>query len=710
MAIFNLESEVHLTPCRKKLFAVIAFFIIVLSIYSNTFHASFHFDDEPNILQDKYLHGNTLGWEKAKGILLFEPNGNKRIYRPAVRFTFAINYYFGQENVLGYHIVNLSIHFFTSIFLFLFIYQSLNLPLVKAKYEANSYSIALLATLLWAISPIQTQAVTYIVQRMSSMAGLFYIMSMYFYLKGRTRKDRWIKGTHYFFCFLTAIFAFASKENTVMLPISIILFDLFLIQGLTRENIKKNSYLLLAFILIPLALALVLAGPSIFSPKHLLSGYEVREYTLIERLLTEPRVILFYISLLFYPMPDRLNLLHDFSISHSLINPPTTILAILFIFFVLGIAILKSRRWPLLSYCMFFFFLNHLIESSIFPLELIYEHRNYIPSMLLFLPVAILIVRLIKFFSYKKAMQVIFAGFITLILVGQGHSTFMRNFVWKTNESLWLDTIDKSPHLPRPHHNLARYYGSIGHRKKEITEYELALKLNRWPHGDKRYVTHLNLAAAYAASKEEDKAIEHLKKSIEIFPTFSDAYTNLGVILIRQRKYDEAFDCFIRALTYNNKSHTAHHNLGIYLLIKKRLDEAISEFNKALALERDFPPPLLGLGTAYKYKKQFLKAKHYLKKALEKNSKNIMIRLHLMETLFRMQDEGSLEALVEETLDIIPPETLKIIIDDIAADNFPDQEAPDLGVILPLLGKAYVGRSKVLRKYGYGYLEKAKEK
>ena len=473
MKILNLESEVHLTPCRKNLFAAITLFIIVLSIYANTFRASFHFDDETNILHDKHLHWNELSWEKAKGILLFASDGNKKIYRPAARFTFAINYYFGGEDVLGYHFVNIFIHFLTSIFLFLFIYHSLNLPLTKEKYGLNSYSISLLATILWGINPVQTQAVTYIVQRMASMSGLFYIMSLYFYLKGRTCKNKRIKITHYLFCFFTALFAFASKENAAMLPISIFFFDLLLIQGLTRENIKKNSYILLALILIPLALALLLSGPSVLSPKHLLSDYEIREYTFIQRLLTEPRVILFYITLLFYPMPDRLNILHDSSISQSLMNPPTTILAILCIFFVLGIAVLKSRRWPLISYCVFFFFLNHLIESTIFGLELIFEHRNYIPSMLLFVPVAILIVRLIKFFSYKRPMQVIFAGFITLILVGQGHSTFMRNFVWKTSESLWLDTIEKSPNLPRPHHNLARYYGSMGEREKEITEYEL---------------------------------------------------------------------------------------------------------------------------------------------------------------------------------------------------------------------------------------------
>lgn len=710
MEIFNLESEVHLTPCRKNLFAIITLSIIVLSIYANTFHASFHFDDEPNISSDKYLHFNEPSWEKAKEILLFASDGSKKIYRPAARLTFAINYYFGQENVLGYHIVNLSIHFLASIFLFLFIYNSLNLPLVKAKYGPNSYSIALLAALLWAINPVQTQAVTYIVQRMASMAGLFYIMSMYFYLKGRTCKNRRIKITQYVFCFVTAILAFASKENAAMLPISIFLLDLFLIQGLTKESIKKNSYLLFALILIPLALALVLAGPSILSSKHLLSGYELREYTFFERLLTEPRVILFYITLLFYPMPDRLNLLHDIAISQSLIDPPTTILSILSIFLVLGIAILKSRRWPLISYCILFFFLNHLIESTIFSLELIFEHRNYIPSMLLFVPVPILIVRLIKFFSYKKSMQVIFAGFITLILVGQSHSTFMRNFAWKTNESLWLDTIDKSPNLSRPHHNLARHYGTIGNREKEITEYELALKLNRWPHGDKRFLTHYNLASAYRKLNRIDKAIEQLKEAIEIHPAFPDAYINLGAILTRKRKYDEAFDYFIKALTYNNKSYQAHHNLGVSLLMKRRLEEAIIEFNKALGIEKDFAPALLGLGIAYKNKKEFLRAKYHLMLALEKNRRDIVTRLHLIETLSLMGDKNLLDVFLAETLDIIPFEKMNAVIKDIVTDNFPDQETPDLEIILPLLEKAQAQRLNALGTYRRRYIEKRKPK
>jgi hypothetical protein len=272
MKIFNLESELHLAPCRRYVFAIVAIFIIILSVYSNTFHASWHFDDQPNILKSERLHLEKLSWEKIKHTWFLVSKGKLKIYRPAACFSFALNYYFGKDDVFGYHIVNLSIHFLASIFLFLFIFHTLNLPQLKAKYGPNSYSIALLATVLWAVNPMQTQAVTYIVQRMASMAGMFYVMSMYFYLKGRTSQNRLPMITHYLFCFVTATLAFASKENAAVLPISIFFLDLFLIQGLERKNIKKNVCVFLALILIPLALNLFLRGPSAFSLERLTQG------------------------------------------------------------------------------------------------------------------------------------------------------------------------------------------------------------------------------------------------------------------------------------------------------------------------------------------------------------------------------------------------------------------------------------------------------
>ena len=167
-------------------------------------------------------------------------------------FTFAMNYYFDGLNVFWYHVVNFFIHYVTSVFLFLFIYNTLKLPILEGRYERNAYSIALLATVFWAINPVEVMAVTYIVQRMASMAAMFYIMAMYFYLKGRTGDTIWKNATFFVLAAFSAVLSVGSKENAAMLPVSIFLFDLFLIQGVTIENIKKNwAVCLFALILVP---------------------------------------------------------------------------------------------------------------------------------------------------------------------------------------------------------------------------------------------------------------------------------------------------------------------------------------------------------------------------------------------------------------------------------------------------------------------------
>ena len=701
MKIFNLESEVHLSSCRKNVFTIVTLFIIILAIYSNTFHASWHFDDEPNIVDRKEINLTKITWQEIKKTFF---NEEGKLYRPIACLSFALNYYFGKDNVFGYHCVNLSIHLLTSIFLFLFIYHSLNLPLSRAKYGPNSYFIALLATVFWTINPMQIQSITYIVQRMASMAGMFYIMSMYFYLKGRTSANRLSRIAYYFFCFVVAILAFGSKENAAMLPISIFFFDLFIIQGLTKENIKKNSLAFLILILIPFALALVLKSPSIFSTKHLFSGYENRAFTLFERLLTEPRIIIFYITLLLYPMPDRLCIAHDISISHSLINPPTTIIAIFTILAILGVAIIKSKRYPLISYCIIFFFLNHIIESTIFPLELIFEHRNYIPSMLLFVPITILIARGIRFFSYKRSMQVLISLFVVLVLVGQGHSSFMRNFIWKTEEGLWLDAIYKSPHLPRAHHNLGRYYGDNGDTEKAIVEYKAALNLKRGANAETHHLTHYNLALIYASTNKENKAIYHLHKAIAIFSRFADAYNNLSIIMTNRGKYNDAFKLLIKSLTYNRNSPQAHNNLGFVMLRTNRIDEAISEFKEALSLKDGDPKFMQNLGIAYKYKGYLNKSVHCFRSVLKKDPKALLPRLYLAETYWLMGKEEIAKHIVSSTLDLLSPEVVYSKI-KVFYQKDPLQELPERSIILPLLKDAYLERSASFEQMGRDLLK-----
>jgi len=470
---FDLNLRFSVPDARTVAFAFIAIILLLSAIYGKSFDGSWILDDELNIIQNKYIHLKTLTWDNIQKT--FYGFDQKKITRPVVYFTFGINYFFGQLNPFGYHAVNLLIHFCSAIFLFLFIYRTLNLPRLKADYGSSSYSIALLATVFWAVNPVQVTAVTYIVQRMASMAGMFYIMSIYFYLMGRTDERR--RRAIFFFILsaVSTLFAIGSKENAAMLPVSIYLFDLLLIQGINRENLSNN----LKYIVIPAVVILIILA--LFIDFSLIPGnYSIRPFSMWERLLTEPRVIIFYITLLLYPTYSRLMLNHDFIISSSMLDPWTTLAAILIILFCLALAIFIAKRKPLISYCIIFFFLNHLIEGSFISLELAYEHRNYIPSMLFFVPLSIFIVNALDFFSYRRTLQFMITLLVSFVIAAQGHTVIMYNFIFSDPYILWSDNIEKAPNLSRPHNNLGDILWAYGLYDKAYQSYDKSYQLNRF--------------------------------------------------------------------------------------------------------------------------------------------------------------------------------------------------------------------------------------
>ena len=689
MKIFDLDSEMHLSPCRRNLFAFVTLFIMLLSVYSNTFDASWHFDDEYAILRNKALHITDLTWQNVKNTFYASLDGRGRSYRPAACLSFALNYHFGGTEVYGYHIINLVIHFLSSIFLFLFVYHTLNLPTLKERYGPNSYFISLLATVLWAVNPMQTQAVTYIVQRMASMAGMFYIMAMYFYLKGRTSGPKPLGSIHYFLCIVCAILAIGSKENTVMLPMVIFLYDLFLIQGVTKKSLKKYAFLFLIAVLMCAILAVFLKGPSILNPENIVSGYPFREFTLIERVLTEPRIVLLYVSLLLYPMPYRLCFSHDISISKGLLDPPTTIIAILIIFTLLALTLLKSKRWPLVSFCILFFFINHVIESTVMSLELVFEHRNYIPSMLLFVPIAILVAKGIKFFSYKRSMQVIISIFVVLALVAIGHSTFIRNFAWKTEETLWLDAVEKSPNLSRPHINLGKSYADVGLRQMALDQYRKAIELPDGPNRRDHYLAHYSMGLIYKSLKDHNKAMEHFLKAVALEPRYPPAYTYLGILKLEQGENGKALDYFLKALAHEVNSQQERNYAGLVLLRQNKLEDAISQFQKSLKANPDDQPYILThLGAAYKRKGEMENALKCFKKVLSINHKHVPARLHLIESYLIEGEPAKAEKTAEELIGLFPKDILYLLVDKMIIRGDILIEPPDMKIVSPTLERA----------------------
>ncbi|MCP4693868.1 MAG: hypothetical protein GY859_37885, partial [Desulfobacterales bacterium] len=205
---------------------------------------------------------------------------------------------------------------------------------------------AFFTALIWLVHPIQTQSVSYIVQRMNSMAAMFYLLSILLYAKGRTAQTRggaapgrgvMHPGVFFAGAFCAWMLAMGSKEIAASLPFVVLLYEWFFFQDLDPRRLKRGLPLLVG------ALALLLFALVMYMGAHpfekIASGYALREFTLDQRVLTEFRVVIFYISLLIFPHPSRLNLDHDFPLSYSLFDPASTALAIGAVLGLIGLAV-----------------------------------------------------------------------------------------------------------------------------------------------------------------------------------------------------------------------------------------------------------------------------------------------------------------------------------------------------------------------------------
>ena len=284
---------------------------LVMLIYSNTFFSPFVFDDKPNILNNYHLHIQKLQPETLFATLYSNPINPyelaNKMYRPVPCLTFALNWYFGQDDPFGFHVVNISLHVLTGFFLFLFIQALYTTPVLNKASSGEKWLVPILASVLWAINPIHTQAVTYIVQRMAVMAGLFYLLGLYAFLKARLVENARSRMTGYGICFICFILALGSKENAIMLPISLILIEFGFFQDLRQTKIR----LALLGVIALLCLILGIVGTVFFlkgDTSVIFRGYNYRPFSMTERLLTEMRVLVHYVTQIFYPVPTRLSI------------------------------------------------------------------------------------------------------------------------------------------------------------------------------------------------------------------------------------------------------------------------------------------------------------------------------------------------------------------------------------------------------------------
>jgi tetratricopeptide (TPR) repeat protein len=568
--------ETGLYPQRIHYLLAIAILIgFTTLLYLNTFQVPWQFDDRPNIVDNLAVHFYDLSAERFFKLFSFSLSESIRLFS---YFTFALNFYFGRLNVFGYHLVNLIIHLATGILLFWFVLLTLSLPSQRENYGSIGFKVAFLISLLFMVHPVQTQAVTYIVQRMTSMAAMLYLLSLILFIKARltTGKRRIV---YYGGMGLSGLLAVLSKENALMLPVFIVLYEVLFFRQ-WEDGFSFRPLLKIFLILGGLGLIgfVFLGGRYIDVIRE---GYQYRDFTMPERVLTQFRVTLHYLTLLVFPSPSRLNLDYDFPVSKSLVDPFSTFLSLVAILVFLGIGIWKMKKWPVLSFFIFWYFGNLVIESSIIPLEMVFEHRLYLPSIGPIFLFSLLLVRLWERWvtAGRLRKEAIFAGMLFLAILPLSWATIERNAVWRSEYGLWRDVVEKSPHKGRPHYNIGYFHFRSGQVAEAQKEFELALRLD-----PKLAPAHLNLGVIYYNQGHFDEALHLFKKALAVHPKYAQAYAYIGEIYDRNGAIDESLANFKRALKIDPYNVGALNHMGLVYIKNGDPERALIEFKKVLMI------------------------------------------------------------------------------------------------------------------------------
>ena len=640
--------------------AFLIIFITVL-VYSNTFNASWHFDDYPNIVQNPGIHPSELNFKSILQSLHASMDGGlykgNSIYRPVAMFTFALNWYAGADRVFGYHFINTLIHIISGVFLFLTLRLIIATPRVGIKDETIQYQASLMAAVLWVIHPIHTSAVTYIVQRMASLAGLFFIVGLYFYVKFRQAASIY-KKTMFFCAFAAAgVLAFFSKENAVLILPSTLLLEAIFFHRITMRNFLKPKIIMvvLALIVFLIVVAGIWTGNDL---SRLVAGYENRPFTPVERLMTQSRVVCLYLSQLFYPLSSQFSMAHDIVISKTIFSPWSTLPAILFMVSLAISGVVLQKKHPLVGFAILFFLLNHSIESTFLNLELVFEHRNYVPSMFLFVPLSIWVVTCLMYYQKKKDKKSLFlmgCFFIAAMISTVGIGTYARNFDWKTEKTLWEDAVKKAPQRARPYQILAkRYYEKNGDWQTAIKLYEKAITLDGCQGAYAKAVTYNCLHFACLQMGNVEKALEYGRKSVEtiLVQRFAIRYIET---LLTQNRFTEAKSVFQRLFARGKR---AADTLNLLTRMYLQAHEPVKALKSALAVFKKSPfgaETIICLGYANMVNNHYDRAERYLAKALHANPRHdFFVRLCLIQNSMNQGRSDKIDVYTRQLIDIYP--------------------------------------------------------
>lgn len=498
-----------------------------LAAYWSSFDAAFVMDDHGNIEQNEHIRSLTPLWKA-----MHAPMGLGIAGRPLINFTLAINYAISGYQVWSYHAMNLLFHVISALTLMGIIRRTLLNPRFQGKYQNAAPWLAGVCALIWVAHPLNTQAVTYVIQRCESLMAMFFLLTLYAAIRGFEhgggRGKAFWHGGAVLLCALGAL----SKEVTLAAPFAVLLYDRTFFAPRMSAALRRSWPLYAGYLLVLLGLGALVGYVGMHS-----SGREELHHGSLEYARTQGEVILHYLRLSLWPSPLVLD--YGWPIA-PLSKVWPALLATIGLF--LGSCVALWKRLPL-AYPAVWFFLILAPSSSFVPIQdIAFEHRMYLPLMGVVVFLVVGVYALARWLLERTSLPAlgrpaaIAGGLGCLALVGVfSVMTYQRNFVYYDEFKTWEDSLAKRPDNFRARRILGVTLSEAGRQDEAIPLFLEGIRRN--PDEPQGY---FYLGTMYAEQNRLDEAIENFVKALNLDPTLVDAYVNLAISLTIQQRHQEA--------------------------------------------------------------------------------------------------------------------------------------------------------------------------
>lgn len=436
---------------KNNLFIAFLFILILaitLAVYLFGLNGYFILDDYANLQRVNDLGGATLSLNNLFHYLFgYNTTGNR-----AISFlSFLINDNAWPGDPASYKLTNIYIHLLNGILVF--ILSRLVFSSATSFSKEKVWYGSLLALSVWLLHPLNVSTVLYVVQRMTELSALFSLLGIIFYIQGRLRYTTQASFKSTTWLFFGALFfitlGFLSKENAVVSLLFIIILEF----SILSKHPRNKAFYALFGLCIVLPVTVLIIHFSFF--RHYENAFIYRGHSQYEHILTQSRILLDYLYQIISPNTSRMGLIHDdFTVSKSLLEPISTLYSLLIISVLLLIALFSRKKWPVIFFGILWFFAGHSLESSFLPLELYFEHRNYLPGIGLIITISYLLLLLLDYIQ-KPFLRRLYVAIIIFTVSLFAFQTFSQATLWSNTPLQMALSYQQHPDSIRAAHNYA---------------------------------------------------------------------------------------------------------------------------------------------------------------------------------------------------------------------------------------------------------------